>query len=126
MKKLTHFGLALLLLVSTTGVSISKHYCGDMLRNVSLYSEVDSCGDGMEMPVDCCKDITNHFSVEDDFHFQQTILNLDPPVTLVNFIAYLFVPRFYIEKENENSWLTQKPPSLFEPEIYIRVHSFLI
>ena len=126
MKKLIHFGLALLLVVATTGVSISKHYCGDVLRNVSLYAEVDPCGDGMEMPVDCCKDITNHFSVEDDFQFQQTILNLDPPVTLVNFIAYLFIPRFYIEKENESSWLTQNPPSLSEPDIYIWVHSFLI
>ena len=126
MKKLIHFGLALLLVVATTGVSISKHYCGDMLRNVSLYAEADPCGDGMEMPVDCCKDITNHFSVEDDFQFQQTILNLDPSVTAVNFIADLFVSQFYIEKENENSWLTRKTPSLSEPEIYIRVHSFLI
>ncbi len=126
MKKLIHIGLALLLLLSTTGVSISKHYCGDMLRNVSLYAKVDSCDDEMEMPVDCCKDITNHFSVEDDYRFQQTILNLDRPATMVNFIAYLFIPQLYIEKKNESSWLTQNPPSLFEPEIYIRVHSFLI
>lgn len=125
MKKLIHVCLALLLLVSTTGVSISKHYCGNILLDVSIYADAVSCSDGMEMPVDCCQDITNHFSVEADFQFQQTNLNLDPPVTLVNFLAYIFIPQSYADHAKK-PWLTEKPPSLFEPEIYIRVHSFLI
>ena len=125
MKKLIHIGLALLLLISTTGVSISKHYCGNILHDVSISAQADSCGDGMEMPVDCCKDITNHFLVEDDFQSPPTVLNLDPPIALVNSIAYIFIPQYHIEKA-ENPWLSEKPPSLFEPEIYLRVHSFLI
>jgi len=51
--------LTVLVLFSTLSFTIEKHFCGDVLVNISMFSEVDYCG--METPEmlqkkSCCKD----------------------------------------------------------------------
>lgn len=51
--------LALLVLFSTVSFTIEKHYCGDVLVDVSVFSEVEKCGmEAMEIlqKKTCCKD----------------------------------------------------------------------
>ena len=46
LKKITHIVLSLLLVVATSGFTISKHYCGNQLFSVSIFHAKDcSCGD---------------------------------------------------------------------------------
>jgi len=44
-KKLTHIVLASLLLVTTMGLTVSKHYCHNSLVDVSFFSKAESCCD---------------------------------------------------------------------------------
>ena len=47
-RKISHIAIALLLLVLTMGFSISKHYCGDSVVDVAVFSQ-GSNGCGMDM-----------------------------------------------------------------------------
>ncbi|MAY83000.1 MAG: hypothetical protein CMP59_02620 [Flavobacteriales bacterium] len=74
MKKLKSiFSILVLLslLLSTTGISVYKHYCGDFLASLSLYSPTDGCGDEDEKgcdesKMDCCDDETEFYQAELD------------------------------------------------------------
>lgn len=51
--------LAFLVLLSTVSFTIEKHYCGDVLVDVSVFSEAEKCGmEAQEMiqKKNCCKD----------------------------------------------------------------------
>ncbi len=74
--------LALLVLFSTVSFTIEKHYCGDVLVDVSVFSEVEKCGmEAMEILLKkgCCKDEVNvvkgqdelKVSTFDDLDFEQ-------------------------------------------------------
>ncbi len=63
-RKITHIVLALFLLVSTTGVTISMHYCGGDYVSTSINKEAKSCCDGSG---GCCENKTQHLELEDDY-----------------------------------------------------------
>ena len=64
LKKLTHILLVLLLLLSTAGVSINKHYSGGDLFSTALFVEADSC---CENPCGCCDESTETIKIESDY-----------------------------------------------------------
>lgn len=69
-KKVLHIILSLMLLVSTTGITFSMHYCGGQYVSTSLFVEPDSCcGDGCG----CCENKSVHYEVEEDFTSPLTI-----------------------------------------------------
>ncbi|WP_417398511.1 HYC_CC_PP family protein [Gelatiniphilus marinus] len=64
--------LALLVLFSTVSFTIEKHFCGDILVDVALFTEAEKC----EMEVleikqnkTCCKDVTNVVEGQDELKF---------------------------------------------------------
>lgn len=63
-RKITHIVFALFLLVSTSGTTISMHYCSGKLVSTSINKEAKSCCDGTD---GCCKNKTLHFEVKDDY-----------------------------------------------------------
>ncbi len=63
-RKITHIVLALFLLVVTTGITFSMHYCGGKLVSVSINKEAKGCCDVMG---GCCENKTIHFEVDDDY-----------------------------------------------------------
>ncbi|MEA1886095.1 MAG: hypothetical protein U9N72_02660 [Bacteroidota bacterium] len=42
-RKVVHIGIILMLLLTTTGISISRHYCGDNLRSTAIMHIPDAC-----------------------------------------------------------------------------------
>ena len=80
MKKVFSIGLVLMVLFSTIGISVNKHYCHGTLMATSVYHHDDSCGD-MPMPEDCCKDETVVFEVEDEYSFAFNSINVSPDLT---------------------------------------------
>jgi len=63
LKKFSHIILSTLLLVSTMGVAISKHYCSGTFVSSSVFHEAKSCcGDS-----DCCHNEDQFYQVKDDF-----------------------------------------------------------
>lgn len=52
-RKIAHIILAIILITTTTGFSISKHYCGTRLVSVAINTEPESCC-GDEESSGCC------------------------------------------------------------------------
>lgn len=90
-KNFSHIILSVLLLVSTMGVAISKHYCGGNLVSTSFFNETEPCCGAS----DCCTNETSFFHVEEDFSL---ISFSEIPVTSeVDLIGFTFL----LNPENE-------------------------
>src|SRR5690606_21789096 len=64
LKKISHIIISLLLLVSTTGIAISQHFCHDELVSTSVYNDTGSCcGENS-----CCHDESEFYKLNDEFH----------------------------------------------------------
>lgn len=73
LKKIGHIILVLLLLISTAGVSINKHYSGGELFSKSIFFKAKSC---CETPCGCCNETSKFVQVKADylssaFHLEQ-------------------------------------------------------
>ena len=67
LKRISHISLSLLLLISTIGFAVSKHYCGDSLVDVALNKNADSCCDDGA----CCHNETLIYQLDEDFSAPQ-------------------------------------------------------
>lgn len=63
LKKFSHIILSMLLLLSTIGVAISKHYCSGNLVSVALFSAAQTCCDDDN----CCQSESQFYQLHDDF-----------------------------------------------------------
>ena len=64
LKKISHVFLALLVAVTSMGMTVSKHYCGSTYDSFSIYSTPESCCEG---PCDQCHNETMTIKIKDDF-----------------------------------------------------------
>lgn len=131
MRKLFHIFLVFFLLLSTTGFAVSRHFCGEVLANVSLSSEPKSCcGAEKEMPAGSCGECQSeveHVLLEDDFQQDHQQLKLNPVMraSLLGFFRFLAHAPI-LEEPVEKSLLTLKHPPFTESDIHIRLQSILI
>lgn len=65
LKRSVHIILALLLLISTTGFYVSRHYCGETLKSVTVNILPESCC-GAE---GCCHNETVTYKIDSDYSF---------------------------------------------------------
>ncbi|WP_372753287.1 hypothetical protein [Labilibaculum sp.] len=63
-KKFGHIIMVLLLLISTAGVSINKHYSGGELFSTAIFVDAESC---CETPCGCCKETSEFVQVKADY-----------------------------------------------------------
>jgi hypothetical protein len=102
-----------LLLITTTGIGISKHYCGKTLVSVSLFNEADSCcGDS-----DCCHNENQLFKVHDYFSASQIVA--PPELAEVDILGHeIFNELLTLTCESQNIILTYNdsppPPKIQE------------
>ena len=73
-RKTGNIALAILLLITTTGFSISKHYCGSHLVEVAINSEIEPCCGEMGNS-NCCHNETEYFQLKEDFVSSSSIEN---------------------------------------------------
>ena len=71
--KIFSLSMALLVLMSTVSVTIEKHFCGDHLVDVAIFSDAEKCG--MEAMAaeqskmtkkSCCKDVVDLIEGQDE------------------------------------------------------------
>jgi hypothetical protein len=123
MKQVGSISLIIILLVSTFGITVNKHYCGGHLSDVSLYlSATCGCGD-MDMDSDCCQTNSDFVQLDEDY----TILTFDlsPDNELIVEIANNYVD-LLIESDNAPTDYFHHIPPLIERDIPVLVQSFLI
>lgn len=63
--------LALILFVSVSGVNVYKHYCGDFIREISIYIQSNPCSDeggedvcSMGKKASCCDDEVEYHQLD--------------------------------------------------------------
>lgn len=114
-KKASHIILSMLLLLSTIGLAISKHYCGDELISTSLFVEADSCCDSD----DCCKNETKVFQLDEDFSVSSA-LEL-PELVQIDLLAVSLVVFNLILEENsvvvDFELIDSPPPSKIQTSL---------
>lgn len=109
----TYTILSFLLIISTIGLAVSKHYCGGDLVSVSIFDIAESCCD-MD---GCCENETMIFQVKEDFSA--------PPVSTIPVLAEIDILSHQLfadlltlpETEIHNSIFSFSPPPLTIPEI---------
>lgn len=112
LRKFTHIVLTMFLMVATTGVTFSMHYCGGKLKSVSINYESKSCCD---MKGGCCHNESIHFEVKEDFVSPVYVEN-DKVVELDILFPILFVLDFELLPEVEKTFETfpdtSAPPTI--------------
>lgn len=69
-RKTLNIIIATLLIITTTGFSISKHYCHGNLISVAINNDAPSCcGMDAEMP-DHCQNEEEHIQLDEDFIYK--------------------------------------------------------
>ncbi|WP_179317873.1 HYC_CC_PP family protein [Winogradskyella undariae] len=130
--KVFSIALSFLVLFSTLSLTIEKHFCGDTLIDVAIFSEAEICGmqdikmdqDGM-MEKSCCKNekevidgvnklVTKSF---DDFHDLQKLVLIAYSYSYINLFEEL--PNAVIPHKNYS------PPKLIK-DIYVLDETYLI
>ncbi|MCF6352115.1 MAG: hypothetical protein L3J06_03800 [Cyclobacteriaceae bacterium] len=127
MKKLLSISFIVLLMVSTIGITVHKHYCENILVATSILSHggEDACGPEMPMEEGACSDEHQHYDV--DSPIVSLVLNFELASSF-NWVAASFFTVSTIQSEKLNTLKlyadVNPPPS--EPNIYTKVQSFLL
>jgi hypothetical protein len=111
---------------SSSGFTLSKHFCGDDLADVQLNQVVNSCcSDPGEMPDDCCHNELDQALL--DSYSLDVNIQIIPVFFLLadNLLADgLF---FYLTEANNSDFQTAyHSPPVPNPDVYLWVQSFLI
>lgn len=122
MKNFIHIFIAFLWLFSSTGFSITKHYCGNDYVSMAINLTPESCCE----TGGCCHNETEAFQLDEDT-LNQSIILVDQITT---FDIMVFENTFF-EFKNTESYQTVymdkvfiPPPKL--PELLARFQSYLI
>jgi len=78
-RKIKHIVLLVLFVMTTTGFSVSKHFCGSFLMDYSINSKAEPCCDDLG-DCGCCRDEAEYHQLEDDFLFPIFIINIENEV----------------------------------------------
>lgn len=89
-RKITHIVLSFFLLIASTGITFSMHYCGGKWVSVTINAEAESCCGGS---CSGCENKNVHYEVEDDF-VSPLVLEVQPLTELEVLFPVLFVFEF--------------------------------
>jgi hypothetical protein len=107
LKTFGHIMVSVLLLFTTTGLTISKHFCNEYLISTSLYAKSESCcGDDS-----CCQHETESFQIMEKF--QPSIQTRTPLLVEIDLIVSETGPLFFVCKDDlhQPPFIEVKPPA---------------
>lgn len=120
--------LTLLVLFSTVSFTIEKHYCGDVLVDVSVFVEAEKCEmEALEIlqKKTCCKDEINVIQGQDELKFSSfDDLEFEQQLFLASFI-YSYVNLFEGLSQQIVPHKNYSPPNLVR-DIQVLNDTFLI
>lgn len=118
-RKLSHISVALVLLITTIGFSISKHYCKTNLVSISINHEEKPCCD---MGSACCHNEIAFYHLDENFVFHSVLDNNSIiSIDLLFPIFYIACKNIYSIDLNSSYLIPESPPLLYRQNI----HSFL-
>jgi len=122
LEKISHIILSFTLLVSTTGFTITRHYCGDKVESIAVDSVPESC---CEMG-DCCHNELTLYQVEDDF----SIPVIDNQIHATSFellfsAVFVVIPQIEVASEFMLFSVAESPPPLKTVTVLSLLQSYL-
>jgi hypothetical protein len=108
-KKISHIIISLVLLVSTMGLTIDKHYCGDRLVSVSIFDEPDSCCD---MTGDCCHDDSETYKLSVDYTLSHLNIDFDQAPIVLPALSSFYISFFDVVSSDAKSTVFIPPRNL--------------
>lgn len=125
MRKIVYIFLVLILLFSTTGIAVSKHFCGEILQSISVNDLAKSCCDEQDMPEDCCN---NQVSLEktEEIQVSDASLKLAPAPYILLYFTSDFLEFSAHQSGLINPVALFDSPPLVHQEIFILDQSFLL
>ena len=128
--KIISIALSFLVLFSTLSFTIEKHYCGNNLVDIAVFSEVKKCGamdsdQFVYVKKSCCKDTVDFFEGQDELN--TTKLQDYNKIAKLTLVAYVYaynklferLPKLIIPHKNYLS------PKLIK-DIHVLDETFLI
>jgi hypothetical protein len=94
---------AMILLLTTTGITYHYHYCGNTLMSFSVFQTPEPC---CENPEDCCHDRATTFQLKNDYLFSSEC----PEV----FLSCLELPQVTFQWVEMSCLLVDETPAPFE------------
>jgi hypothetical protein len=116
LRKITYIILALFLMVTTAGITVSMHYCGGELVTASINKKDKTCCDKTG---GCCENKTFQIKIEDDYVNSVMVSSVDP-IELDILFPILFVLNIElsnVEDKATNAFCDSSPP----PKIQTRL-----
>lgn len=128
LNKFFSVAMALLVLFSTVSFTVEKHYCGDVLVDVSVFSEVDKCALEtleIQMGKTCCKDEVDVVLGQDALKMSSfEDLDFEQQLFLQAFV-YSYLGHFEIEPKPTIPHQHYSPPKLVS-DIHLLDQVFII
>jgi hypothetical protein len=110
LKKIAHIIFAFLILLGSTGMTISKHYCGSTLESIGVNITTDNCCD---TPMDCCHIESITVKIEDDFAIATNIFDFNNPAFTLGSSTDIFQEDVFVKESSKMiSWVTPSPPKI--------------
>lgn len=107
--------MALLVLFSTVSFTVEKHYCGDVLVDVSVFTEAEKCASEAEeiiAKMDCCKDTVDVIQGQDELSVKTfNDLDFEQQVFLASF-TYSYISLFEGLPKEVIPFKDYSPPNL--------------
>ena len=126
--------MALIVLFSTFSFTVHQHYCGDELKDTSVFFEAEKC-EMEKMMVEtscevhqkkktCCEDVIDVVEGQDELKITLDTLSLDQQLFVASF-AYTYINLFEGLEKNVSSYRDYVPPLVVRP-IFKLDESYLI
>ena len=126
--------LAVLVLFSTFSFTVHQHYCGDQLKDTSLFFEAEKC-EMEKMMVEtscslhqnkkaCCEDVIEVVEGQDELKISFDTLSLDQQLFVASFV-FTYINLYEGLEKNVSSFRDYVPPLVVRP-IFKLDESYLI
>ena len=117
--------LSLLLLISSIGITVHKHYCDNKLISSSILPHHDGCDDGMPMKTNSCRDVHHHFGIDIPFFSQIFTVDVTPIARWISPFEVIINLNLTEQVTIQNP-IAENIPHLSEPGIVTWDQSFLL
>jgi hypothetical protein len=128
LKKTIIILLASFYLIIASGLTVSLHYCGGKLKEISFLNKDNDkgCCGKKKMSKDCCKDEVTYFKVKDDHNSSSLLKAPVPSDKIINIVLPVFEHNFLSNYVRVIILNYHAPPVIYDNPLYLQHRVFLI
>jgi len=129
LKQIVYISLLLLIVLTTAGLPVEVHFCGNKFSGVSVFesSHTDCCkSEGKRRKRNCCNEVKVDIKVKDN-HLQAALLQVSAPLQPIFTHEYASIWHNNVQQSFEHQvFLNRYPPPLLDDKRHLRLGVLLI